>query len=159
MLSRKKDRLTFLLIGMLLVVFLGLSYFNVTTYVNKHNEYQRIERNLKSDKKQVLTITDNDIVLMSYISSKIDVDNQSNKNNITLSLIKDKYLSAKNYDEKIELWKSANTNYDNIVENTKMTNPNLIIANDNLALMNRHFKNTTKIDKILKQISKLESTK
>jgi hypothetical protein len=96
---------------------------------------------------------------MSYISSKIDVDNQSNKNNITLSLIKDKYLSEKNYDEKIELWKSANTNYDSIVENTKMTNPNLIIANDNLALMNRHFKNTTKIDKILKQISKLESTK
>lgn len=159
MLSRKKDRLTFLLIGMLLVGFLGISYFNVTTYVNKHNEYQRIEQNLKSDKKQVLTIADDDIVLMSYISSKIDVNNQSNKNNITLSLIKDKYLSAKNYDEKIKLWKSANTNYDSIVENTKMTNPNLIITNDNLALMNRHFKNTTKIDKILKQISKLESTK
>lgn len=159
MLSQKKDKLTFLLIGMLLVGFLGLSYFNVTTYVNKHNEYQRIEQNLKRDKKQVLTITDNDIVLMSYISSKIDVNNQGNKNNITLSLIKDKYLSAKNYDEKIKLWKSANTNYDSIVENTKMTNPNLIITNDNLALMNRHFKNTTKIDKILKQISKLESTK
>ena len=159
MLSRKKDKLTFLLIGMLLVGFLGLSYFNVTTYVNKHNEDQRIEQNLKRDKKQVLTITDNDIVLMSYISSKIDVNNQSNKNNITLSLIKDKYLSTKNYDEKIKLWKSANTNYDSIVENTKMTNPNLIITNDNLALINRHFKNTTKIDKILKQISKLESTK
>lgn len=155
--TEKRSRPNIIILAIAIIVIAISGGYSIHHRIEQNKLADKISIQIKNTKKEITKITDDDAILMSSVGARIDTTKHNGVNGIQLNMYQQDYADAKSYESKIGLWNTMCDGFGNVVNNTKMQDPNIVISGDNLTQLNKHYKNTVKVKSLKTKLSALQT--